>query len=306
MLILDCKTVAQKIKDDVKAVIRLHTAEEETYKYVPVLCIIQVGDNPASNAYIRGKMKDAEEVGIKVDYVKLPDKSTDSDINSEISKRTYRSGYTLDGIHYRCNGIIVQLPLPKHIDVSKINIPECYDVDGFQRESGFSPCTPSGVMELIDSIGYDLDGKIAMVIGQSRIVGAPLCDMLMERHCNVIGINSSMEKYIREEMLRRADVLITAAGHMNLITERDLDYKWNAGINGYENSGSYPDLIIDVGINYKDGKQYGDCSEELRSEKYNRCFDITPRIGGVGLLTRAKLMENVAISCYGDKKYWFK
>lgn len=306
MLILDCKTVAQKIKDDVKAVIQLHTAEEETYKYIPVLCIIQVGDNPASNAYIRGKMKDAEEVGIKVDHVKLPEESTDSDINHEISKRIYRSGYTLDGIHYQYNGIIVQLPLPKHIDVSKIDIPECYDVDGFQKESGFSPCTPSGVMELIDSIGYDLDGKIAMVIGQSRIVGAPLCDMLMERHCNVISINSSMEKHIREEMLRRADVLITAAGHMNLITERDLDYKWSAGINGYENSGSYPDLIIDVGINYKDGKQYGDCSEELRSEKYNRCFDITPRIDGVGLLTRAKLMENVAISCYGDKKYWFK
>ena len=306
MLILDCKTVAQKIKDDVKAVVQLNTVQEKTYKRVPVLCIIQVGDNPASNAYIRGKMKDAEEVGIKVDYVKLPEKSTDSDINHEISKRTYRSGYTLDGIHYHCDGVIVQLPLPKHIDVSKISIPEYYDVDGFQKKSSFLPCTPSGVMELIDSIGYNLDGKIAMIIGQSPIVGAPLCDMLMKRHCNVISINSSMEKYIREEMLLRADVLITAAGRMNLITENDLDCKWSAGINGYENTGSCPDLIIDVGINYKDGKQYGDCSEELRSEKYYHCFDITPRIGGVGLLTRAKLMENVAISCYGAKEYWFK
>ena len=190
--------------------------------------------------------------------------------------------------------------------MSKIIIPEYYDVDGFQKKSSFLPCTPSGVMELIDSIGYNLDRKIAMIIGQSNIVGAPLCDMLMERHCNVISINSSMERYIREEMLLRADVLITAAGRVNLITENDLDCKWNVQTNRYENSGSCPDLIIDVGINYKDGKQYGDCSEELRSEKYNHCFDITPRIGGVGLLTRAKLMENVAISCYGAKEYWFK
>ena len=306
MLILDCKTVAQKIKDDVKAVIQLNTVQEKTYKRVPVLCIIQVGDNPASNAYIRGKMKDAEEVGIKVDYVKLPEESTDSDINAEISKRTYRSGYTLDGIHYQCNGIIVQLPLPKHIDISKVSVPEYYDVDGFQKKSNFLPCTPSGVMELIDSIGYNLDGKTAMIIGQSAIVGRPLAEMFMERHCNVVSINSSMSQSTRYVMLLRADILVTAAGHMNLITEDDFDYKWCNAINGYENSGSCPELIIDVGINYKDGKQYGDCDEALRSDKYSHCFDITPRIGGVGLLTRAKLMENVAISCYGAKEYWFK
>ena len=109
-----------------------------------------------------------------------------------------------------------------------------------------------------------------------------------------------MERYIREEMLLRADVLITAAGRMNLITENDLDCKWNVQTNGYENSGSCPDLIIDVGINYKDGKQYGDCSEELRSEKYNHCFDITPRIGGVGLMTRAILLYNVCVAKYGE------
>lgn len=306
MLILDCKTVAQKIKDDVKAVIQLNTVREKTYKRVPVLCIIQVGDNPASNAYIRGKMKDAEEVGIKVNYVKMPEETTTDELRSEISRRTYDPGYTLDGIRYKCNGIIVQLPLPKHIDMSEIQIHEYYDVDGFGKSSNYEPCTPSGVMTLIDSIGYNLDGKTAMIIGQSAIVGRPLAEMFMKRHCNVVSINSSMSQSTRYDMLLRADVLVTAAGRMNLITEDDFDYKWCNAINGYENSGSCPELIIDVGINYKDGKQYGDCDEALRSDKYSRCFDITPRIGGVGLLTRAKLMENVAISCYGAKEYWFK
>lgn len=306
MLILDCKTVAQKIKDDVKAVIQLNTKPEETYKRVPVLCIIQVGDNPASNAYIRGKMKDAEEVGIKVNHIKLPEETTTSELRSEINRCAYDNGYTLGGIRYRCSGIIVQLPLPKHIDMSEIDINEYYDVDGFGKKSNYSPCTPSGVMELIDSIGYDLDGKTAMIIGQSAIVGRPLAEMFMERHCNVVSINSSMPKSTRYDILLRADVLVTAAGRMNLITEDDFDYKWCNAINGYENSGSCPELIIDVGINYKDGKQYGDCDETLRSDKYSHCFDITPRIGGVGLLTRAKLMENVAISCYGAKEYWFK
>ena len=200
----------------------------------------------------------------------------------------------VDGFEYVCSGIILQLPVPEHINVKNIKIPDWADVDGFNKNSEFYPCTPLGVMKLIDSIGYNLDCKTAMVIGQSPIVGAPLCDMLMKRHCNVISINSSMERYIREEMLLRADVLITATGRMNLITENDLDCKWNIQTNGYENSGSCPDLIIDIGINYKDGKQYGDCSEELRSDKYNHCFDITPRIGGVGLMTRAMLMCNTA------------
>ena len=261
-------------------------------KIIPCLYIVQVGDNPASNAYIRGKLKDSEEVGIHAELIKLPESTTEKQIQKEIDD--CQDTYIVDGFEYVCSGIILQLPVPEHINVKNIKIPDWVDVDGFNKNSEFYPCTPLGVMKIFDSINYDLDGKIAMIIGQSPIVGAPLCDMLMKRHCNVISINSSMERYIREEMLLRADVLITAAGRMNLITENDLDCKWNIQTNGYENSGSCPDLIIDVGINYKDGKQYGDCSEELRSEKYNHCFDITPRIGGVGLMTRAMLMCNTA------------
>lgn len=287
-MIIDCKSIAQKYKDMAKAKINRMWNE----KIIPCLYIVQVGDNPASNAYIRGKLKDSEEVGIHAELIKLPESTTEKQIQKEIDD--CQDTYIVDGFEYVCSGIILQLPVPEHINVKNIKIPDWADVDGFNKNSEFYPCTPLGVMKIFDSINYDLDGKIAMIIGQSPIVGAPLCDMLMKRHCNVISINSSMERYIREEMLLRADVLITAAGRMNLITENDLDCKWNIQTNGYENSGSFPDLIIDVGINYKDGKQYGDCSEELRSEKYNHCFDITPRIGGVGLMTRAMLMCNTA------------
>lgn len=287
-MIIDCKSIAQEYKDMAKAKINRMWNE----KIIPCLYIVQVGDNPASNAYIRGKLKDSEEVGIHAELIKLPENTTEKQIQKEIDD--CQDTYMVDGFEYVCSGIILQLPVPEHINVKNIKIPDWADVDGFNKNSEFYPCTPLGVMKIFDSIDYDLDGKIAMIIGQSPIVGAPLCDMLMKRHCNVISINSSMERYIREEMLLRADVLITAAGRMNLITENDLDYKWNIQTNGYENSGSCPDLIIDVGINYKDGKQYGDCCEELRSEKYNHCFDITPRIGGVGLMTRAMLMCNTA------------
>lgn len=287
-MIIDCKYIAQKYKDMAKAKINRMWNE----KIIPCLYIVQVGDNPASNAYIRGKLKDSEEVGIHAELIKLPESTTEKQIQKEIDD--CQDTYIIDGFEYVCSGIILQLPVPEHINVKNIKIPDWADVDGFNKNSEFYPCTPLGVMKIFDSIDYNLDGKIAIIIGQSPIVGAPLCDMLMKRHCNVISINSSMERYIREEMLLRADVLITAAGRMNLITENDLDCKWNIQTNGYENSGSCPDLIIDVGINYKDGKQYGDCSEELRSEKYNHCFDITPRIGGVGLMTRAMLMCNTA------------
>lgn len=285
-MIIDCKSIAQKYKDMAKAKVNCMWNK----KIIPCLYVVQVGDNPASNGYIRGKLKDSEEVGIHAELIKLQENTTEEQIQKEIDD--CQDTYMVDGFEYVCSGIILQLPVPEHINVKNIKIPDWADVDGFNKNSEFYPCTPLGVMKIFDSIGYNLDGKIAMIIGQSPIVGAPLCDMLMKRHCNVISINSSMERYIREEMLLRADVLITAAGRMNLITENDLDCKWNIQTNGYENSGSCPDLIIDVGINYKDGKQYGDCSEELRSDKYNHCFDITPRIGGVGLMTRAMLMCN--------------
>lgn len=288
-MIINCKSIAQKYKDMAKAKVNCMWNE----KIIPCLYIVQVGDNPASNAYIRGKLKDSEEVGIHAELIKLPENTTEEQIQKEIDD--CQDTYMADGFEYACSGIILQLPVPEHINVKNIKIPDWADVDGFNKNSEFYPCTPLGVMKIFDSIDYNLDGKNVLIFGQSDIVGKPMVDMLLKRHCNVFSVNSTIETYTKNELILRSDVVITAVGRMNFLTPNMIDGKWNSEISGYENTGSCPELIIDVGINYgDDGKQYGDVSEELRSDKYNYCFDITPRIGGVGLMTRAMLMCNTA------------
>ena len=174
-MIIDCKSIAQDIKDKIKNII----AEDD---YAPILHIYQIGDNPASNAYIRGKLRDCEEVGIEVELIKLPEETTEDGLNDKIQE-----DYNYENV----DGIIVQLPLPKHINPKNIYIPDELDVDGFNSTSPFQPCTPLGVMKIFDSIGYDLDGKNVLVCGQSDIVGRPLVDILIKQHCNVISVNSS-------------------------------------------------------------------------------------------------------------------
>lgn len=288
-MIIDCKSIAQKYKDMAKAKVNRMWNE----KIIPCLYVIQVGDNMNSNAYIRGKLKDSEEVGIHAELIKLSENTTEKQIQKEIDD--CQDTYMIDGFKYVCSGIILQLPVPEHINVKNIKIPDWADVDGFNKNSEFYPCTPLGVMKIFDSIDYDLDGKNVLVCGQSDIVGKPMVDMLLKRHCNVFSVNSTIETYTKNELILRSDVIITAVGRMDFLTPNMIDGKWSSDISGYRNSGSCPELIIDVGINYgSDGKQYGDVSEELRSDKYNYCFDITPRIGGVGLMTRAMLMCNTA------------
>lgn len=269
-MIIDCKSIAQDIKDKIKNII----AEDD---YAPILHIYQVGDNPASNAYIRGKLRDCEEVGIEAELIKLPKNITEDELNNKILE-DYNWEYV--------DGIIVQLPLPKHIDPKNIIIPDELDVDGFNSTSPFQPCTPLGVMKIFDSIGYNLDGKNVLVCGQSDIVGRPLVDMLIKRHCNVISVNSTgtpMKDTALE--MRMVDVVISAVGKRNFITTRGLDRV---------------EVCIDVGINYdENGKQHGDCSDAV----YNMDgIKVTPRIGGVGLMTRAMLLYNVCVAKYGEEK----
>lgn len=286
-MIIDCKSIAQDIKNKIKNII----AEAGR---APILHIYQVGDDPASNAYIRGKLRDCEEVGIKAELIKLPEETTIGNLNFKI---------WMDYVYKNIDSVIVQLPLPKHIDPKDIRIPDGLDVDGFNSTSPFQPCTPLGVMKIFDSIGYDLDGKNVLVCGQSDIVGKPMVDMLLKRHCNIFSVNSTIDTYTKNELIQHSDVVITAVGRMNFLTLNMINGKWNSEISGYENAGFCPELIIDVGINYgPDGKQYGDVSEELRSDKCNHCFDITPRIGGVGLMTRAMLLYNVCVAKYGAEK----
>ncbi len=269
-MIIDCKSIAQDIKDKIKNII----AEND---YAPILHIYQVGDNPASNAYIRGKLRDCEEVGIEVELVKLPEETTEDGLKDKIQE---------DYNYENADGIIVQLPLPKHINPKNIYIPDAVDVDGFNSTSKFQPCTPLGVMKIFDSIGYDLDGKNVLVCGQSDIVGRPLVDMLIKRHCNVISVNSS-GSFMKCTALAMdmVDVIVSAVGKRNFITPLGLDRV---------------EVCIDVGINYdENGKQHGDCANAVY-EMEN--IKVTPRIGGVGLMTRAMLLYNVCVAKYGEEK----
>lgn len=269
-MIIDCKSIAQDIKNKIKNII----AEDD---YAPILHIYQVGDNLASNAYIRGKLRDCEEVGIEAELIKLPEEITEDGLNDKIQE-----DYNYENV----DGIIVQLPLPKHINPKNICIPDELDVDGFNSTSPFQPCTPLGVMKIFDSIGYNLDGKNVLVCGQSDIVGRPLVDMLIKRHCNVISVNSTgtpMKDTALE--MRMVDVVISAVGKRNFITTRGLDRV---------------EVCIDVGINYdENGKQHGDCADAVYKMED---IKVTPRIGGVGLMTRAMLLYNVCVAKYGEEK----
>lgn len=269
-MIIDCKSIAQDIKNKIKNII----AEAD---YAPVLHIYQVGDNPASNAYIRGKLRDCEDVGIKTEFIKLPEDITEDELNRMILQNR---------IYEEANGIIVQLPLPKHINPKNICIPDAVDVDGFNSTSPFQPCTPLGVMKIFDSIGYDLDGKNVLVCGQSDIVGRPLVDMLIKRHCNVISVNSTGSAIKATAIgFGIVNVIISAVGKCDFISTFDL---------------FDTDVCIDVGINYdENGKQHGDCTDAVYDMKDVK---VTPRIGGVGLMTRAMLLYNVCVAKYGEEK----
>ena len=269
-MIIDCKSIAQDIKNKIKNII----AEDD---YAPILHIYQVGDNLASNAYIRGKLRDCEEVGVEAELIKLPEEITEDGLKDKIQE-----DYNYDN----ADGIIVQLPLPKHINPKNIRIPDAVDVDGFNSTSEFQPCTPLGVMKIFDAIDYDLDGKNVLLCGQSDIVGRPLVDMLIKRHCNVISVNSS-GSFMKCTALAMdmVDVIISAVGKRNFITSFGIDRV---------------EVCIDVGINYdENGKQHGDCADAV----YNmENIKVTPRIGGVGLMTRAMLLYNVCVAKYGEEK----
>ena len=269
-MVIDCKSITQDIKNKIKNII----AEDD---YAPILHIYQVGDNPASNAYIRGKLRDCEEVGIKAELIKLPEETTEDGLKDKIRE---------DCDYENADGIIVQLPLPKHINPKNICIPDAVDVDGFNSTSPFQPCTPLGVMKIFDAIDYNLDGKNVLVCGQSDIVGRPLVDMLIKRHCNVISVNSS-GSFMKCTALAMdmVDVIISAVGKRNFITPLGLDRV---------------EVCIDVGINYdENGKQHGDCADSVYKMEN---IKVTPRIGGVGLMTRAMLLYNVCVAKYGDHK----
>lgn len=236
----------------------------------PVLAVIQIDDDKTSNSYIKGKQKDCDEIGIEMRHVNIYSNTTEQkEVECVIT----------DIANSDADGIIIQLPIPGKYNLERLQnlIPPEKDVDGFRRDSCFKPCTPKGIIDWMEYNDFEFKGKDCCVLGRSKIVGLPLTNMLIEKGATVTCCNSTTPS--TEYYTRNADYVFSAIGIPHYFD--------------YSDFFEYCELIVDIGINrIKDNKLCGDincCSfEEYLSGTY-----VTPVPGGVGLLTRTSLMQNV-------------
>lgn len=277
-MIISGKDLAAEIKKDVAADVVKYKAE---YGREPHLVVILVGEDPASVSYVTGKAKDSEEVGFNNTTIRRPAEVSEEEILTLIKQ--LNEDKTVDGI-------LVQLPLPKHISEEKViaAISKEKDVDGFhplnvaalwQKQECILPCTPKGVIKLLDKAGVEIAGKKAVVIGRSNIVGLPVSKLLLDRNATVTMCHSRTKNLA--EVTREADILVVAIGKPKFVTA-DMVGEGAA--------------VIDVGVNRdpETGKLCGDVDFAACVEK---AAVITPVPGGCGPMTRACLMENT-IECY--------
>lgn len=252
--------------------------EINTYDKKPVLAVIQIDHDLASDSYIKGKKSDCEEGGIKCIHLEIDsNKTTQEELEKIIKNLNYSNS---------CNGIIIQLPIPEKYNIKALQqyISPEKDVDGFRIDSFYKPCTPKGIMNWLHYNNYDLQGKNVVVIGRSNIVGKPLVNMLIDEGATVTCCNSKTRKI--EDFTRNSDLIITAIGK-----PKYFDYRYF-----YE-----PDIIIDVGINRTDsGHLCGDINRDNVLHYHSSTY-VTPVPGGVGLLTRLALLENV-FEAYKNQK----
>lgn len=265
---LDGKALAAKVKQGVNAQV---SAMEQK----PGLAVVLVGDNPASRVYVNGKKKDCGECGIYSEEYALPAETTQEELLALVETLNQRS---------EIDGILVQLPLPKHLDEKAVllAIRPDKDVDCFHPfnvgqlmigEPGFQPCTPSGVMRILDEYGIDPAGKHCVIVGRSNIVGKPQAMLMLGRHATVT-ICHSRTPDLKKECLR-ADILVAAAGRAGLITGDMIR----------------PDaVVIDVAMNRNSEGTL--CGDVVAAEAEEKASYLTPVPGGVGPMTRAMLMEN--------------
>lgn len=243
------------------------------------LAVVLVGEDPASQIYVRNKHKACEEVGIYSRKITLPEETTEEEILKIIDELNNDP---------EIDGILVQLPLPKHIDPDKVilSISPDKDVDGFHPvnagrlltgQDGFFPCTPLAVMELIKSAGVDVSGKEAVVVGRSNIVGKPVSMLLLRENATVTICHSKTKDLA--DVCRRADILVAAVGRPEMITS---DYVKEGAV------------VIDVGINrVGEKKVVGDVAFD---EVKDKAAYITPVPGGVGPMTITMLLYNTLLS----------
>ena len=275
--IIDGKALSALVKDEVRAEVQ---ELEARYGRKPCLVVIIVGENPASQVYVRNKVKAAAYTGMESKLIELPADITEAALLEQIA--ALNDDPLVDGI-------LVQLPLPKHIDEEKVidAIAREKDVDGFHPgnvaglwlgKDCIVPCTPAGIMRLIDSVGIELKGKQAVVVGRSNIVGKPVAKLLLDRHATVTIAHSRTANLA--EVCRTADILVLAVGKAKLIT------------GDMVKPGA---VVIDVGMNRdEEGRLCGDV--DFASAQPVASW-ITPVPGGVGPMTIAMLMKNT-IKCF--------
>lgn len=269
--IIDGKMISQQIKDELKEKVAAMKAEGRSV----ALAVVLVGADPASCVYVRNKKNACEYIGIESLSYELPEETTQEELMALIDKLNHDDGV---------NGILVQLPLPAHLDEDAViqAIAPDKDVDGFHPESvgrmsigqkGFLSCTPAGVIQLLKRSGIEIEGKECVVVGRSNIVGKPMA-MLLLRENATVTITHSRTRDLKE-VARRADILIAALGRPKFINEE------------YVKDGA---VVIDVGIHrMENGKLCGDVDFDRVVDKVSA---ITPVPGGVGPMTIAMLMNN--------------
>ena len=265
---MDGKALAAKVKEEV-------AAQVAGMERKPGLAVVLVGDNPASRVYVNGKKKDCAECGIYSEEYAIPAETTQQELLELVE--------TLNG-REDIDGILVQLPLPKHLNEKEVllAIRPDKDVDCFHPfnvgqlmigEQGFQPCTPAGVMRMLKEYGIDPAGKHCVIVGRSNIVGKPQA-MLMLRENATVTVCHTKTPDLKAECLR-ADILVAAAGRVGLITSDMV--KEGA-------------VVVDVAMNRNEAGKL--CGDVVFEEAAQRASYITPVPGGVGPMTRAMLMEN--------------
>ena len=276
-MIMNGKELSLKIKEKLKK-------EVQALESKPSLVVIQVGEDPSSNIYVNSKAKLANEIGYKFEHLKFNIDVKEEEIIAKIEEINASN---------EINGVIVQLPIPSHLNANKIinKIDPIKDIDGLTEvnagklltgEYQLISCTPKGIITLLKEYKVNLNGKHVVIVGRSNLVGKPLIGLCLKENATVTICHSktnNLEKYTK-----KADVLIVAIGKAKFITE------------SYVKKGT---VVVDVGINRIDGKIYGDVDFE---SVYKKAKFITPVPGGVGPMTTISLMENVLISYKAMKK----
>lgn len=269
--IIDGKKISAQIKEELKEKVALMKEQGTTV----TLAVIQVGNDPASSVYVGNKKKACEYIGIRSLSYELPEETKEEELLSLIGELNARNDV---------NGILVQLPLPKHISEEKVldSISPLKDVDGFHPQNvgalcigkpGFVSCTPAGIIQLLKRSGIEIAGKECVVIGRSNIVGKPMALLLLRENGTVTIAHSRTVDL--KEVTQKADILVAAVGRPKMITA---DYVKEGAV------------VIDVGIHRNESNKL--CGDVDYDSVAPKCSAITPVPGGVGPMTIAMLMHN--------------